>query len=288
MAVINGKTQLFGLLGFPVEHTASPIMHNAAFEYLNLNAAYLPFPVKPANLKHAVAGLTALGIKGVNVTIPHKQEVIHYLDDLAKEAKIIQAVNTVEIVNGKLIGHNTDGIGFVRALKEEADFYFKNKAVFIAGAGGAGYAVATQCVLEGASQIGIYEKDIDRANSLVEQLSLINGGCELRVLLEEDAEEYLGFSDIAINATPLGMKPNDPAAFDVKLLKDDAIIYDLVYNLPQTTLIKNALAEDIKAYSGLSMLLYQGVEAFEIWTKQQAPVEIMANALSKAIYGADR
>ena len=287
MAVINGKTQLFGLLGFPVEHTASPNMHNSAFRSLDLNAVYLPFPVEPKKLKYAVAGLTALGIKGVNVTIPHKQEVIHYLDSLAKEAKIIHAVNTIEIKDGKLVGHNTDGIGFVRALKECADFYFQNKTVFLAGAGGAGYAVATQCVLEGASQIGIYEKDIDRANSLIKQLSVINGGCELRVLVNKDIQEYLGACDIAINATPLGMKPSDPASFDVKMLRDGAIVYDLVYNIPKTTLLKNAADSGIKGYSGLSMLLYQGVEAFEIWTKQPAPIDIMADALSEAIYGAD-
>lgn len=285
MAVINGKTQLFGLLGFPVEHTASPIMHNAAFMFLNINAVYLPFPVEPDNLKKAVSGLRALGILGVNVTIPHKQKIIPYLDSLAKEAKIIQAVNTIEIIDGKLIGHNTDGIGFIRALKKEANFYFKDKTVFLAGAGGAGYAIATQCVLEGASQIGIYEKNIKRANNLVELLSHINGECELHVLRNEDVGEYLGYSDIAINATPLGMKPNDPSTFDVRLLNKNAIVYDVVYNVPQTTLIKNALQLGIKAYGGLSMLLYQGVEAFEIWTKQPAPIDVMADALRKIVYG---
>lgn len=288
MSGINGKTQKYGLFGYPVEHTASPTMHNAAFESLGLNAVYLPFPVHPDNLEHAVKSIIALDIRGINVTIPHKQTIIPYLDELSEVAKVMGAVNTVQIDKGRLIGHNTDGSGFLLALEQEARFTVEGKTVFVSGAGGAGFAVATNCVLQGASRVGIYDIEPSRVQTLVDQLKELHYHGEvinLAGLQPDQLAEYITTADLAVNATPIGMKEHDQAPFAVEALKEKAVVYDLVYNIPKTTLIQEAQARGIRAYNGLSMLLYQGVLAFEIWTLTEAPVDVMRNALKKAIYG---
>ncbi|MDX9703598.1 MAG: shikimate dehydrogenase [Candidatus Auribacterota bacterium] len=288
MIDINGKTQKYGLFGYPVEHTASPTMHNAAFESSGLNAVYLPFAVHPDNLEVAVRSLVPLNIKGINVTIPHKQTIIPYLDDLSEIAEVIGAVNTVQIEKGRLIGHNTDGSGFLTALEEEAGFTVDGKKVFLAGAGGAGFAVATNCVFQGVSCLGVFDMDATRSQSLVDKLKELKYHCDivnLAGLAPDQVDQFLSTADLAVNATPVGMKQDDPVPFAVKPLKEKALVYDLVYNIPKTTLIKEAEARGIRAYSGLSMLLYQGVLAFEIWTLTQSPVDVMRAALKRAVYG---
>ncbi|MEW6536029.1 MAG: shikimate dehydrogenase [Candidatus Auribacterota bacterium] len=285
MPAINGKTALYGLFGFPVEHTASPLMHNAAFEELGLNAAYLPFPVSPDRLGDAVKSLRALGIRGVNVTIPHKQTVIPFLDDLSTAARTIGAVNTIEITPSALIGHNTDSIGFIRALKEEAGFSVEGKPVFIAGCGGAGFAIAVQCALCGASSLTVMDADRQRAHALKNKIATVSS---TKVSVADTSDLVPACVALAVNATPLGMHETDPLPFSIDELSDSAIVYDIVYNVPQTTLLKTARDRNIKAYGGLSMLLYQGVEAFEIWTGKTPPVKTMNAVLQRAVYGVQK
>lgn len=290
MASINGKTALYGLFGYPVEHTASPIMHNAAFEALKLNGVYLPFPVRPDLLEDAVNGLTALGIQGINVTIPHKQAIIPFLHELSHEAQTIGAVNTVEIVGHKLIGHNTDGRGFIRALDNEAGFSVQGKPVFIAGCGGAGFAVAVQCALEGASDISIMDVDLDRCSALSIKLKGITS-CRVNSLHPSSKDAIvnaLSKAKLVVNATPLGMHQTDPLPFPIEPISKNAVVYDVVYNLPETALLEQVRAKGCQGYGGLSMLLYQGVAAFEIWTGENAPVEVMKSVLHKQIYGVKR
>lgn len=289
MPCIDGKTRIFGLFGYPVEHTASPKMHNAGFRELGLNAVYLPFPVKPELLQHAVAGLIPLGMKGINVTIPHKQTIIPFLDHISAEAQTIGAVNTLEITDkGTLIGHNTDGQGFIRALKEEADFSVKGNSIFISGCGGAGFAIAVKCVLEGATRIVLVDIDETRSLALAQKLSKLSPSGSVISLSAENKpvlHENLVHVDLAVNATPMGMKETDPLPFPVECLSHNTLVYDLVYNKPQTGLIKASLDYNLRAFSGLSMLLYQGVSAFELWTGKKAPVDVMRSALTNAIYG---
>ncbi len=288
MIEINGKTQKYGLFGYPVEHTASPPMHNAAFESLGLNAVYLPFSINPDDLAVAVKSIIPFGIKGFNVTIPHKQTIIPHLDELSEIAKVIGAVNTVQVDKGHLIGHNTDGSGFLMALEQEAGFVVEGKTVFLAGAGGAGFAVATNCVFQGASRLGIFDLDTNRVQALVDKLKELKYHCDiinLAGLSSDQIEQFLATADLAVNATPIGMKADDPAPFAVSALKEKAVVYDLVYNIPKTTLAQECEARGISAHNGLSMLLYQGVLAFEIWTLTEAPVDVMRAALKRAVYG---
>ena len=291
MIEINGKTGIYGLFGYPVEHTASPKMHNAAFNALKMNAVYLPFSVKPEDLKDAVGGLNALGIKGINVTIPHKQTIIPFLDSLHPSASAIGAVNTVQILQGKLIGYNTDAVGFASDVEISAGFSFDKKLVFLCGSGGAGRAIAFACISRGVKSIGVYDLDINRSKSLVDDLReyLSENNLSIQVdCLDKNVDDYLASVDLAINATPLGMKPDDPVPFAVDCLSPDAVVYDVVYNIPKTALVESAEKRKLKALNGLGMLLGQGAQAFRIWTGQAPDSSVMRCALEQAIYGDGR
>ncbi len=277
--------QIYGLLGYPVEHSASPDMHNCAFEHLGIDAEYGLFSTHPDKLHAEIDRLRSdSSVKGFNVTIPHKKNVMQFLDGIDECAKLMGAVNTVKKDSGRLVGYNTDGYGFARAIKVESGIELGGKSVFIAGAGGAGCAVAKKCSSEGVKQIAVFDIDYERAQVLVDDLKDVLTA----VNLSSDKgkmEEYLKNVDIAVNATPIGMKGEDLLPFDIGLLSKKAVVYDLVYNIPVTNLVKQSRARDLKAYTGLSMLLYQGELAFEIWTGKTAPHEIMQTALKRAVYG---
>jgi len=282
---MSDTRQVYGLLGYPVEHSASPGMHNSAFDHLGIDAEYVLFSVHPDRLHAEIDRLRSdSSIKGFNVTIPHKRNVMQFLDDIDESAKLMGAVNTVKNDSGRLVGYNTDGYGFVRAINMEFGFKLGGKSVFIAGAGGAGGAVAKKCSYEGVKQIGIFDIDNKRAQALVDDLKNV-----LTVLNlssdREKTEEYLKNADIAVNATPIGMKDETFLPFDTAQLSKKAVVYDLVYNIPVTNLVKQCRDRGLKAYTGLSMLPYQGEAAFEIWTGKTAPHEIMQTALKKAVYG---
>ncbi|MGM0501808.1 MAG: shikimate dehydrogenase [Bacillota bacterium] len=279
------ETKVTGIFGYPVEHSLSPQMHNQAFAALKLNYNYLPFAVEPDNLGQAVEGIRALNIKGVNVTIPHKQKVIPYLDQLTEEAELIGAVNTIENQAGTLIGHNTDGRGFIRSLKEESDFVAAGKQAVIIGAGGAARAIAFQLALEGLNKLMITDLDFEKAENLSteieEQLDL-----SVTAIKQQQLVEVMSDTDLVVDATPVGMHPNvdvDPVV-EAELLHQEMIVYDLVYNPRETVLLKAAEQVGAEGISGLGMLLYQGVIAFEIWTGKEAPVEKMRAALESGLY----
>ncbi len=285
-AGLDGKTRFLGLLGNPVKHTASPVMQNAAFEAMGLNCVYLAFEVSPNDLDAAVAGLRALHCMGANVTIPYKQEVIPLLDGISGEARLIGAVNTIKVENKRLVGHNTDGKGFVQALREEARIELSGKKMVLVGAGGAGRAVGVQSGLEGLSEIAILDEQDSRAEKLAAHITAKIPTCKATGIVSGHRDAIaaqLADADIVVDATPLGMHPSDPMSLDPALLSKRSVVVDLVYNPAETKLLKAAKKRGCKVYNGMGMLLYQGVLAFELWTGRRAPVPLMRKALQKAL-----
>jgi shikimate dehydrogenase len=267
---ISGKTKVIGLLGYPVEHSLSPSMHNAAFAHLELDYCYVTFSVKPDLLEHAVKGIRALSLRGVNVTIPHKQKVMSFLDRIDDEASFIGAVNTVMNEDGVLTGFNTDGRGFMESLAE-AGISVEGKTVLVVGAGGACRAISYHLSRHAASLL-IFDIDGMKVSALVDDLSAIRSNVSrVRNLTS------LHGADIVINATPLGMKDSDPNPLDLSLIAREMTVCDLIYK--ETPLLKAAAARGCKTQDGLGMLLHQGVLAFEIWTGIKPPVEVMRNAI---------
>ncbi len=268
---ISGKTRIVGLFGYPVEHSLSPAMHNAAFQYLNMDYCYVTFPVAPALLHDAVNAVRALNLAGVNVTVPHKENVIPFLDDVNEEASFIGAVNTIQNSNGVLRGYNTDGRGFMQSL-HEAGIPVRGKSVLIVGAGGACRAISYYLSSD-AGVLQIYDVDRDKAERLVRDLGSIRSNVS-----HAGSIESLEEIDMVINATPLGLKEGDPSPIDPSLIRGDMAVCDLIYK--ETGLLKSASEKGCRTLNGLGMLLYQGVLAFEIWTGVRPPADIMRKALS--------
>jgi len=276
--MISGKTKLYGIFGYPVEHTFSPGMHNAALKKLGMDACYVPFAVKPESLKDALKAVLPLGLCGLNITVPHKEQVISFLDELSEEARLINAVNTIEVRGGGLIGHNTDGRGFLMSLKVDARFNPKGKKFLIIGSGGAARAVGFSLALAGAGRIVFHDVDSGKADALVSDIRQ-KVGTESESIAKGAFASYALDADCLINATPLGLKKTDILPIRKEHILEKHLVYDLVYNPPETALLKAAKARGARRFSGLGMLLYQGVAAFEIWTGKKAPVQIMKRAL---------
>lgn len=269
---INGKTRITGLFGYPVEHTLSPAMHNAAFEAMGLNYCYVPFLVHPEYLESAVKAIRALGLSGVNVTVPHKEKVLLFLDEIHEEASFIGAVNTIVNSDGKLTGYNTDGRGFIQSLLESG-ISIEAKNIVIIGAGGASRAISYY-LSQKTQTLSLYDIDKEKLEKLVQDLKKIRNN----VSRLDDISNIERFQ-IIINATPLGLKEKDPLPFNVSLLKKEQTVCDLIYK--QTRLLEEASKKGCVTLNGLGMLLWQGVFAFELWTGKKPPVEVMRDALIK-------
>lgn len=267
---VSGKTKIIGIFGYPIEHTLSPLMHNTAFEDLGLDSCYIPFLVKPEGLSYAVQAIKGLNMLGVNITVPHKENAIPLLDKIDKEAAFIGAVNTVTHVDGKLTGYNTDGRGFMRSLEEEG-VSVEGKDVLIVGTGGACRAISYY-ISEKASKLSLFDIDKPKAQKLANDLMEIRDNINLL-----DSIENPGKHDIIINATPLGMKPNDPLPIEPERITSDMVVYDLVYK--NTLLLQEAARKGAKPINGSGMLLWQAVLAFELWTGVMPPVNLMRNVL---------
>jgi shikimate dehydrogenase len=280
--MISGKTSVFGIFGHPVEHTFSPGMHNAAFAKIKRDACYVPFTVAPSDLERAVRAILPLGICGLNITIPHKETIIPFLDDLTDDARMIGAVNTIEVNEGNLIGHNTDGRGFLRSLSVETRFRPKGKTFLMIGSGGAARAVGINLALSGARTILLC--DIDRIKAAKLGRDIENRtSTRVKVITPDGLEKNAYIADCIINATPLGLKSDDPLPLPRHFIRKGQLICDLVYNPLRTPLLKAARSVGAKTLSGIGMLLYQGVIAFEIWTGGKAPVAVMKTALTRQI-----
>ena len=271
---ISGKTKITGLFGYPVEHTLSPSMHNAAFEHLGLDYCYLPFLVHPDFLRQAVDGVRALNMAGVNVTVPHKETVMPFLDSVDEEAAFIGAVNTVVNSDGRLRGYNTDGKGFMRSLSE-GGIEVENRRVLVVGAGGASRAISYY-ISEKAEVLYLHDIAQNRLEKLVSDLQKIRSN-----VLSCGRISDPGSFDVIINATPLGLKADDPLPFDLEPLSSRHTVCDLIYR--KTRLLEEAERKGCRTVDGLGMLLWQGVLAFELWTSVVPPVELMRKALLKGI-----
>lgn len=283
---INGRTRVFGIFGWPVEHTFSPMMHNSAFNRLGLDCVYVPFPVDPDLLGKAVEGIRSMGLSGVNVTIPHKSTVIKYLDEVSPEAKLIGAVNTIVNKNGFLTGYNTDAMGFVKSLKLDGGSDPAGKRVMILGAGGAARAVTIQLAVSGIKELTIASPVAEEITSLAETITgSLNIPVKGLIWDKQAITDCFEETDILINATPLGMHPNteEMPPVEVGLLAEHTLVCDLIYNPGETLLLRKAAERGLKTLNGIGMLLYQGAIAFELWTGQEPPVEIMRDALQRAL-----
>lgn len=278
---ITGHTKLTGLLGSPVAHSISPMMHNEAFHLLDLDYVYLCFDVDTTNLKTAVEGMKAMGVRGFNCTMPDKNLMCELADKLSPAAKMIGAVNTVVNDNGILTGHNTDGIGYMQAVKDAGhDIIGKNMTLL--GAGGAATAICVQAALDGVDSINVFSiKDefFDRARKMVDNINA-NTNCKAALYDLEDKTmlaKSINDSHILTNATSVGMAPNTDNCIitDENVFREDLIVSDVIYNPRQTKLLNMAKSHGCKTFNGLYMLLYQGAEAFKIWTGADMPVEIV-------------
>ncbi|MDD5454569.1 MAG: shikimate dehydrogenase [Candidatus Ratteibacteria bacterium] len=274
---IDGSTKIVGVFGWPVEHTASPRMHNVAFEALDLNWVYLPFEVKPDMLEPAVKAIIPLNIRGVNLTIPHKKDVIPFLDELSSEAQFIGTVNTIVKKGNKLIGYNTDGQGFMRAL-EENKISVLGKKVLILGAGGASFGISRELILKGADKLFVANRTLKRTEDLKKML----GEIEVLPLEKDSLKSVLKGADIVINTTSVGMKKDDRLLISENWLGPSIeAVVDIIYSPPETKLLRMARKKNIKTINGLDMLLHQGALSFELWTGKKAPIEVMRKALYK-------
>ena len=275
---VSGKTRVCGVIGDPIEHTLSPIMHNAAFNALKLDYTFLAFKVKPAELENAVNGMRALNIRGLNVTMPHKSTVLSYLDRTDLSAQIVNSVNTVLNKESKLFGFNTDGVGALKALRENG-VELKGRKVLLLGAGGAARAIAYAMAKE-SDELAVLNRTVKQAQALAKLLEkTANKKIGTGALSPREIQQNLQDSDILINATSIGMKPKaDESLVAPKLLRPDLAVMDIVYSPIETKLAKDAKAAGAKVVSGVEMLIYQGAASFEIWTGKSAPVEVMRQA----------
>ncbi len=285
---LSGHTIPFAVLGHPIGHTLSPIMHNASLQSLGMDAIYLAFDVHPDKLLDVLPAMRDMGFGGVNLTVPLKEVAFNGLNELDDIAKHLGAVNTVQFLeDGTIKGYNTDGYGFLAAIKEAFDRTVKDMSVFILGSGGAGRAVAITCAIEGAGKIAVADIDEERTLRLKNEIAKIAPDTEVTVI-PNDIKMWAsacGSAELVVQATPVGMKPEDEPLLKSEAFHNGQMIFDLVYMYPATAFMKEAVAAGAKAANGLDMLLYQGAKAFTIWTGKEPDIDAMRTALKNAVYG---
>ena len=283
MGKMDTGTVMYGVFGDPVQHSKSPLMMNRAFQELGINAVYAAFHVRPEELKAAVNGIRALHFRGVNVTIPHKQTVMHELDEIDEGARIIGAVNTIVNDGGRLIGYNTDGIGYVRSLKEETNSKLSGKQILILGAGGAARGVAYALAQENPEGIWIANRTEQRAVELAEALSGCGEG-EIQGIAWDQIAPLARQIDVVVNTTMVGMHPHiEEMPVDPAWLHEGMLVSDIIYNPMRTKLLQTAESIGASIHSGLGMFIHQGAYAFEYWTGQQAPTAVMRETVERAL-----
>lgn len=275
---INGETQVYGIFGYPVKHSKSPTFQTFSFQSLGINAVYLPFEVKPEDLQTAVNSIKTLGIKGVNITVPHKEHVINYVDELSEEVKYIKAANTIHNIDGYLKAYNTDAYGFIRGLKDlEPDF--AEKKFLVIGAGGASRAVLYGLIKEGIQNIIVANRTLEKVNQIIKDFKTLHRFIEeiIKPVPLKETDNYINQVDIIVNTTSVGLREEDPPLFDYNLLDKNHTVVDIIYK--KTPLLEAAEKKGCKWQDGLPMLLYQGIKAFEIWTGQEPDIEKVRNIL---------
>lgn len=283
--------EILGIFGHPVAHSLSPRMHRAALKATGLDHrfVYLPFDIALHSLEDAVQSIRVLNIRGVNITIPFKEKIIPYLDQVDPQARIMGAVNTVFNEDRCLKGFNTDGSGFLRALKEATGGDLKGKRVLILGAGGACRALAAVISFQEPREIVIANRSRDRAAAVAEMVNELGTSAKVTGFESQSLRQEVEKADLVVNTTPLGMGSNleSPLGLAVTGLHPGQVVCDIVYNPVETVLLKQAKNRGCQIVSGLGMLLFQGAEAFQIWTGVEAPVEVMRQALKQSLENTD-
>ena len=280
---VNYKAELVGVFGHPVAENPTIVMQEAAFRELGLNWRYLTIEVFPEKLAEAMTGLRAFNMKGINLTIPHKVEVLKYLDEIAPDAELMGAVNTVRREGDKLIGENTDGKGFLSSLRDDAGTDPAGKRIVILGAGGAARAISVELALAGVSHITIVNRTVERGQALVD---LLNRKSAATAVFNHWTGTYAlpAETDVLVNATSIGLFPNvdERPDVDFNTVSGHMVVCDVIPNPPRTPFLREAEVRGAKTLDGLGMLVYQGAIGFEMWTGRKAPVDAMHQALAAA------
>ena len=269
---LSGRTEVYGVIGYPVSHSLSPVFQNAAFSFLGIDAVYVPFEIKPEDLREALAGLKKARVRGLNVTIPHKEAVVGLADWVSQEVEAIGAANTLLFSEGRTLAYNTDWIGFLRSVEEIVDL--DGKRVLLLGAGGSARAVA-YALKRRSCQVYIWNRTKSRAEDLAERFGLEVVG---------SPEEILGSVDLVVNTTSVGLR-DEEKLFNYDLLTQDHVVVDLIYR--ETPLIKAAREKGCLWQNGFPMLVHQGAESFRIWTGCEPPLKIMKRSLRGYGYPTD-
>ena len=280
---ITGQTQIVGIIGDPIKHSRSPQIHNAAIAALGLDYVYVPFHVQSDNLGAAIEGFKAINVVGINVTIPHKQSVIPYLDEISREATLIGAVNTLIFKDGAIIGENTDAPGFLQAMQEDGLDVPQGGTAVVIGAGGSARAVVVALALAGVQTICITNRTVSRAVALARDLSEKTGVKIYGIGLDgSELPNAVGASQLIVNTASVSMDVSHPLLINPEWLEPQSIVYDIVYTPPETRLLQAAAEKGCATIGGLGMLVHQGAIAFEKWTGVNPPVETMRQALQGA------
>jgi shikimate dehydrogenase len=286
--MITGKTKLLGVIGHPVTHSLSPVMHNAAIAHLGLDYVYLPFPVQPQELQAAIAGFWAIGLQGFNITIPHKQAILPLLSEVTAIAQAIGAVNTVYRTEQGWQGTNTDVVGFLAPLRNLSRSWQQSVAVIL-GNGGAARAVVAGCTQLGCAQIQVVGRNSQNLHDFAASWQQSAIAAPLSVHSWSELPDLLSHANLLVNTTPIGMhsqtaaSPLSPA--ELQALPVEAIAYDLIYTPRPTQFLRQAEAQGAIAIDGLEMLVQQGAAALELWLQQPVPVEVMRQALLHHLSG---
>jgi shikimate dehydrogenase len=274
-----------GVIGWPLERTLSPVFQQVALDHLRLNIEYQAWPTPPYGLETRITTMRSPTVLGGNVTVPHKEAVIRLIDEVDPLSMRTGAVNTIVNREGRLFGYNTDVAGFMRALREDGGFEPEGKRVVVAGAGGAARAVVVALLEAGARSISVINRTLSRANRLVEDFRAEAGETEIRALPEMYASwmAVMGTCDLLVNCTSAGSSGSeDESPVPVDLIRPNMLVYDLIYHPAETPLMKAARKAGARVLGGLQMLVYQGAASFALWTAQEAPLDIMFEAASKA------
>lgn len=286
---LSSHTAAYAVLGHPIGHSLSPIMHNAAFRAMGMDAVYLAFDVRPDRIMTVLPAMRDMGFRGINLTVPLKQVAFEGLELKRDSASRLGAVNTIELrSDGALVGHNTDGAGFTRAVREAFARELKGLSVFVLGCGGAGRAVAITCASHGAAHLALADLETERAQRVRDD---IDSGPGPRVDLEvceavADWPRASQQADLVVQATPVGMQKDDRSLLDSRAFHRGQMVFDLVYMYPDTAFTATARQAGANAANGIGMLLHQGAQAFTLWTGREPPVDVMRRELEAAVYGA--
>lgn len=281
----NYRSELVGVLGDPVDGNPTGVMEEAGFAANNLNYRYITVRVLPKDLEDAIKGVRAFGMKGINLTMPHKVLVIPYLDELSPAAKMIGAVNTVINRNGKLIGENTDGKGFTASLQKEG-VVINGKNIVMLGAGGAAKAIAVECVLAGAEKISVINRNEESGRALAALLTE-NSNCKVNYLKWQGKMKIFQETDILINATSIGLMSDIDSKPDIDYatINDNMTVCDVIFNPTDPLFLKEARKRGAKTINGIGMLVHQGALNYTLWTGEDAPIDIMYHALEQEFGG---